>query len=89
MYREPNIHDSDYIDTLPRLYKRTYSSWKERMLKQVDSIADSMRMHGVEATMTMFSLSPRDVALLVRLGYFTEQETEEFGLAAIEQSVPL
>lgn len=89
MHREENIQDTDYIATLPRLYRITYAKWRERMLRDIEEIVESFRTCGVEQTMARFTLNFRDVALLVRLGYLTPQETEEFNLSPIEQSVPL
>ena len=81
------VVDKEYIECLPVLYRKHYALWRERMLANIDTISQALEGNSIEAVMEHFRLSPRDVALLVRLHYFTEDEVERFGLRRIEESV--
>lgn len=81
------IDDSAYIETLPTLYRRHHELWKKRMFKVIDAVAVELETNPPEVVMEKFSLSKRDVALLVRLGFFTEEEAERFDLNRIEAQV--
>lgn len=88
MDRSLIIQDSNYREYLPKLYRKHYDLWKARMLKSVDKIAESLASKSPEEVMEEYSLSPRDIALLVRLNYFTPEETEKYNLRRIEEKVP-
>ena len=84
-----NIDDSDYIAFLPGdMFRRRYFRWRERMLRDVEGIVADLKKHPVEEVMEMRNLTPRDIALLVRLKYLTPEEVEEFDLRKIEQALP-
>ena len=89
MDRASNIKDADYIACLPRPYRTSYTKWRTRMLNSIDAIAEAIAHMPVEDVMQKFNLSPRDIALLVRLNYFTAEEVVEYGLERIERSVPV
>ena len=85
-----NIDDKDYIECLSSdLYRRNYSNWRQRMLSSIDDIVDALANGTVEDVMEQKGLSARDIALLVRLQYFTEEEVERYELRRIEKTVPL
>ena len=81
------IKDKDYIECLPVLYRKHYSLWRGRMLKIIDEVAATLEHKTPEEVMEQFSLTKRDIAILVRLEYFTPDETERFGLRRIEETV--
>lgn len=83
------IDDVDYMECLPSLYRKSYITWKARMLTQVDAIAQDLNGMQPEEVMTKYNLTPRDVALLVRLQYLTAEEVEKYGLRRIEGTVPV
>lgn len=87
MDREANIKDTDYIECLPRMYRKSYSLWRNRMLEKIDAVSSALETSTVEAVMQQFELSARDIALLVRLCYFTPEEVERFSLRRIESQV--
>lgn len=75
------IDDADYIECLPtQVYKQHYMRWKERILPQMGALVAALRVKPLEDVMGDFSLTPRDVTLLVQLKYLTAEEVEEFGL---------
>ena len=84
-----NIQDQDYIECLVPMYRRTYLSWKQRMVGRIDRIAADFNHATPEEVMAAHHLSPRDVALMVRLNYLTAEEAERFGLQRIVDAVPL
>ena len=85
-----SVDDSSYMNFLPSdLYRNRYLRWKSVMLSNIDAIVASFSTEGVEATIQKFGLTPKDVALLVRLKYFDAEEIEQYGLRKIECGVPL
>ncbi len=83
---ERQIDDQDYMECLPSpLYLAHYELWRKRMLPRVDDIAKSLRDKPLEDVMVQFTLTPRDVALLVQLKYLTSEEVEEFNLGSYAQ----
>lgn len=85
----PIVDDEDYLATLPPgLYRNRYFLWKEKMLGQIDSIKQDLVTDSLESVMTKYNLTPRDIALLVRLNYISEEDSKLFGLDVIEKSVP-
>lgn len=83
------IDDTAYLNLQSSsLYRNRYLAWKARMLPEIDNIILDFEKNGVDTTMSERNLTPRDIALLVRLKYFTEDEVEKFALQTIEQSVP-
>jgi len=80
------IDDKDYMECLPSpLYLAHYELWRKRMLPRVDDIAKALRTKPLEEVMIEFTLTPRDVALLVQLRYLTGEEVEEFNLGSYAQ----
>lgn len=89
MDRASQIRDSEYIECLPRPYRANYFRWRERMLGRIDAIVEALEQAPIEQVMELFSLSSRDIALLVRLNYLTGDEAARYGLERIERSVPV
>lgn len=89
MDRVSQIRDVDYIECLPRPYRANYFKWRERMLGRIEAIVEALNVAPIEEVMVHFGLSARDVALLVRLNYLTEEEAAQYGLERIERSVPV
>lgn len=89
MDRVSQIRDADYIECLPRPYRANYFKWRERMLGRIEAIVEALNVAPIEEVMSHFGLSARDVALLVRLNYLTEEEAAQYGLERIERSVPV
>ena len=86
---ERKIDDKDYIECLKTsVYRTHYRLWRERMLTKIEDIVAALETASPEEVMYSYSLSPRDMALLVRLGYFTKDEVERFDLRRIECTVP-
>lgn len=80
------ISDKDYMECLPSdLYRRSYLRWRERMENSIDSIVQAMTMFPLVQVMEQFNLTPRDFCLLVKLGYFTEEEVARFGLEQVRE----
>ena len=85
-----NIDDKDYIECLPSdLYRHNYANWRQRMLDNIEIIVQQLSEKPVEAVMEEMNLTTRDIALLVRLKFFTEEEVEKFDLRRIEKLIPL
>lgn len=83
------IHDEDYLNFLPTtLHKKRYSHWREQMLANIENIVATFHAQPRDEAIATCNLTPRDVALLVRLGYFTPEEAEAFNLYEIEKKVP-
>ena len=83
------IKDKDYIEFLgTELYQNRYFRWKKRMLPMVDAIVEELPKDSLENVMKKFDLTPRDVALLVRLNYVSEEVAVKYGLKAIEEIIP-
>lgn len=82
------IDDAEYMECLPYLYRKNYTRWKERMLRQIGDIVHALETTPLEQVMETYSLTPRDVALLVRLNYVTAEEAHVFGMDAVERTVP-
>ena len=59
------------------------------MLGRIDAIVEALEQAPIEQVMELFSLSARDIALLVRLNYLTVDEAARYGLERIERSVPV
>lgn len=84
------IDDAGYIECLASpMYQQYYYRWKSRMLGQIEQIVRALEEKPVDEVMAAFKLTQRDIALLVRLGYFTGDEVDRFGLREIEAGVPL
>lgn len=84
-----NVDDRSYMEFLPtQMHQRRYLVWKEQMLGKIDYFVSELRQKEVKTVMEEQGLTPRDVALLVRLKYFTDDEIEIFGLREIEETVP-
>lgn len=82
--------DASYIEYLPsKLYRNRYLRWKDLMLQNIDAIVAGFTKEGVEATMKKYSLTQKDIALLVRLRFLTDDEITRFALQGIECGVPL
>lgn len=80
------ISDADYMECLPSdLYRNSYMRWKQRMLNSIDSIVQAMTQAPLPQVMEGFGLSPRDFCLLVKLGYFTEEEIVAFNLQEVKE----
>ena len=83
-----SIDDKDYISYLPtRLHVKRYLRWKEQMLLDIDNIVADLKESSIDVVMEKRNLTPKDVALLVRLQFVTDEEVETFGLARIEKMV--
>lgn len=82
------IEDKEYLECLPSLYRNQYYRWRERMLAQVDEIICALETNSVGVVMEMYSLTPRDIALLVRLNYVSPEDAKRFNLYKIESRVP-
>ena len=83
------IDDKDYIECLPDYVHRVaYNKWRARMELAIEDIVKALEKDKVENVMITQHLSPRDIALLVRLCFFTEEEVEKFDLLRIERTVP-
>ena len=82
------VKDEEYITWLPNdFYRAEYLEWKNTVLPAMDTLVSTMRSAGVEATVAHFCLSVKDCALLVKLGYFTDEEISEFGISAWGEEV--
>lgn len=86
---ERKIEDTEYMECLTTLYRRNYLRWRDKMLSQIEDIVCDFEVMTVDQVMEKYALTPRDVALLVRLHYFTPEEAQRFDLERIEQAVPL
>lgn len=82
------IDDKDYVECLNGYYKAFYERWKTRMTKEVDDIVFDLSRMSLEDVKAKRRLTNRDIALLVRLKYFTAEEVECYDLEKINQSVP-
>lgn len=89
MNREAHVQDADYIECLPRPYRANYTRWRQRMLSNIDAVAVALQGQDIETVMVQYSLTRRDIALLVRLHYFTDDEVCRYNLSEIERSVPV
>lgn len=83
------IDDQDYLNFLPTdMHRRRYQRWKEEMLANIDDIIAEVEKEGLQAVMERRYLSPKDIALLVRLNFVSEEQAERFGMKAIEETAP-
>lgn len=83
------INDEGYIHTLPSpLYQSRYMQWKSDMLNKLDDMLIDLETNGADHMVKTFSLTRKDIALLVRLNYIPEHLSERHGLYAIERTVP-
>lgn len=79
-----NVDDMAYMECLPsEIYRRQYLRWKSKMLPQVEEVVTSIRDKGLKGAMSEQELTPRDIMLLVKLHYLTEDEIKEFELSHI------
>lgn len=84
------VDDLAYMSYLPSdMYRNRYMRWKNVMLGNIEAIVASFSADGVDATMQKFSLTPKDIALLVRLKYLSDDEVEQYSLRTIECGVPI
>ena len=84
------IEDENYIKFLPtRMHIAKHSQWKERMLSIDDSWINELQTEKFEDVIANYNLTEKDIALLVRFNYFTEEEIEQYNLRSIEQAMPL
>lgn len=84
------IDDQDYIEYLPSaLYVKRYLRWREAMIQDIEDISTDLQTSTIDEVMERRSLSPKDIALLVRLKYFTAEEVAAYDLLRIEKMVPL
>lgn len=75
------IDDKDYIECLPSgVYVKNYLRFKNRIEPHLEEFVKEMRSQGVKVAMDKFSLTKRELGLMVRLGYLLEDEIEEFSL---------
>ena len=87
--REAWIDDKDYLDCQPRLYRMKHVKWKELMLSVIDNVVEDLEKGSpIEEVMERWELTARDVALLVRLKFVTEEEAARFDMNRIEATVP-
>lgn len=83
-----SVDDKDYISFLPtRLQVNRYLRWKEQMLLDIDNIIAELDSLSIDDVMEQRNLTPKDVALLVRLRYVTAEEVERYDLGRIEKMV--
>ena len=86
---ERNIQDAAYLECLPVLYRRHHELWKARMLRVVDAVEEAFEGGATpEAVMGQFPVSKRDLALMVRLNFFTPEQAKRYDLQRIEEAVP-
>lgn len=84
-----HVDDADYLNFLPTpLHRNRYLRWKEEMLQSIDSILADLEKSSVMEVMTTRSLTPKDIALLVRLHYVTDEEADTYNLRSVEAMVP-
>lgn len=77
------VKDEEYLTWLPNdFFRAEYLEWKAMILPAMDQLVEAMRAHGAEAVVAQYGFSKKDCALMVKLGYFTEEEVEELGIAA-------
>lgn len=88
---KPRIfHDDDYLDFLGCDFLRDkHLAWKRRVAPMVPQIVRSLEEVGVAETLSRFDLCEFDIALLVRLRVFSDEEVERIGLREIEALAPL
>ena len=83
------IQDEDYMNFLPtKLQQRRYLRWKEKMLNNIDGIIAALESNTIDDVMQEWDLVPKDVALIVRLGFVTDEQANRFDLRRIEERVP-
>lgn len=83
------IDDAGYIEYLGTpIRRRQYMNWRQRMLPQVEGIAQSFVCNGFAATMETFRLTRRDAVLLRRLGYLHPSEVPD-ELEELAREMPL
>lgn len=85
---ERNIQDKAYLECLPVLYRKHHELWKARMLRIVDDVEAAFE-NGItpEAAMERFSITKRDLALMVRLNFFSPEQAKRYDLQRIEEAV--
>lgn len=84
-----NVDDQAYLNFLPTpLHRNRYLRWKGAMLQQLDVILADLERSNISDVMSNRGLTPKDVALLVRLHYVTDEEADKYGLREVEAMVP-
>lgn len=87
MLRE--VDDMAYLQYLRSdMYRNRYLRWKDEMLEDLDAIIEDLDKYSVDEVMDKRGLTPKDIALLVRLRYLTDDEVARYDLRRIEQTVP-
>ena len=87
--RKAMITDNGYIEFLMiPLNQQRYVRWRDKILEVFEDIVSDFRAMTPEEVMEKWDLNPHDIALFVRLNYFTPEEVEEFDVRRIEAMVP-
>ena len=71
------------------MHRQRHERWKERMLSIGEDVVEDLNTMEVKAVMEKYNITEKDIALLVRFNYFTEDEVERFNLRPIEKAMPL
>lgn len=86
----PDIQDQDYLDFIgDHVYRFRYFRWKDRMLSMLDDILAALERSTPEEVIEELKLTPRDLAMLVRLNYITKEDAKRLDLIRIERSIPM
>ncbi len=70
------------------LHVQRYNIWKAGILLKLDNIVRDLGKESLETVMKKYHLLRRDIALMVRLGYFTNEEVDQFGLESVVKTIP-
>lgn len=81
--------DTNYLERLPSYYRRAHERWKEHISSIIDDVMSALESSTLQEVMSTYNLTPRDIAMLVRLNVVTDEEAERFGMNAVEAVVPL
>ena len=83
-----SVDDKDYIKFLPtQLHIKRYLRWKEQMLLDIDGIVEELESFSIDDVMVKRNLTPKDIALLVRLHFVSDDEVDKYDLGRIESMV--
>ena len=81
------IQDKDYESCLGTLYRTNYNIWKRSTLEFIDDFVQALSTDSRDNVIASYSLSPRDIALMVKLHYVTPEEAELYNLIEISDTV--
>lgn len=85
-----HIDDEDYLACLStRVYRDHYIRWKARIEPLMDEIAHDLAEMSEESVREKYQLTPRDIVLMVQLGYLTSDEIESLQLGHLRDKVIL